>query len=78
MITGSTKSSRIKRVKTYSCKKIDDIEYVNNENKCGNIQGILEHLKSNTLQKELNTDKCRIIHFMELYHILYVGVDHKI
>lgn len=31
---------------------------------------ILEHLKSNTLQKEFGTDKCRIISFMELYHML--------
>lgn len=33
-------------------------------------QGILEHLKSNTLQRDFDADKCRIISFMRLYHIL--------
>lgn len=30
----------------------------------------LEHLKSNTLQREFNADKRRIISFMGLYHML--------
>lgn len=46
-----------KGAKNYSCEKVNDMQCVNNENKCGNIQGILQHLKSKTLQKELNTDK---------------------
>ena len=32
--------------------------------------GNLEHLKSNTLQREFSADKCGIISFMGLYHML--------
>lgn len=57
---------------------MDDMEGVNNGSKYSKIQGITEHLKSSTLQRESSTDKCRIISFMGLYHMLGVGVDHNI
>jgi hypothetical protein len=65
----STSNPGIKRTKLF-LGKMDDMGCVTNERKCSKIQGILEHLKSNTLQKQFNTDTCRIITFMGLYLML--------
>jgi len=50
--------------------RVGNKKTVNNEDKCSNTEAGLEHLKSKRLQRQFNTDKCRIMRFMSPYHIL--------